>query len=153
MWCVLRSAASYIRQSDLGHRFASDQGCTSSRLHLPAVSRKGWKRFMVVSEKDSLTNNLFPVPFECLTMCLQKLMIKVFEPQGLCRGCFDPPGRHWREHLNSNSRLLFPLWRLYTCSSDDSLVGHIKKPTASNHSLRWKCMMVFVLKWTSQMED
>lgn len=60
------------------------------------------------------SNNLFHVPFECLTMCLLKETTKVYKPQGLRRGCFDPAGRHWQVHFNRSSRLFFPLWLLYT---------------------------------------
>lgn len=83
--------------------------------------------FSSLSVGNSLwqSNNLFHVPFERLPMPLLKEATKVYKPQGLRRGFFDPAGRHWQVCFSLNSRLFFPLWRLYVRLWEDSFLAHI----------------------------
>ena len=128
MCCVPLDGASYIRQSDLGQCIANHQGYT--RLHTFACcfrERKNISHLMSAGNILWQSNNPFHIPFECLTMCLQKEATKEYNPQGLFCGYFDPADRHWQVHFNRRSRLFFPLRLLYAMLWDDSSDAHIKR--------------------------
>lgn len=104
LWCCI------IHQT----KWPGSEHCQPPRL--PSLTHTYTNIFHLLSVGNFLwqSNNLFHVPFECLTMCLLKKATKVYKPQGLPRGCFDPAGRHWQVHFNRSSRLFFPLWLLCT---------------------------------------
>lgn len=101
-WCIIHQTK-WPGQCITNHQGYSLFFCLS-----PAVTkRRRW--FFIFCQLDIFSdrsNNLFPVPFECLTMCLLKEATKVYKPQGLRCGRFDLAGSHWWVLLQSKQQVV-----------------------------------------------
>lgn len=122
-WCIIHQTEwpgsaphQPPRLHSLTHSFV---GCYPERKNI----------FHLLSAENILwqSNNLFHIPFECLTMSLLKEATKVQKPQGFLCGYFDPAGHHWQVHFNRSSRLLFPLAALYEIRRRFSTRPHQKQ--------------------------